>query len=147
MKKIYSTFLLYLLSILVPLFGSVIVVGEKDGWELDEGAAYESMSTLRTPTITDSESVSLVFEVTASRIDWKIKTSSEENYDKLTICIDPESEYEYSIDFSGVYDDWRDLSYEWSEEGVHTIKITYSKDGSVANGDDCCQIRFVRRNK
>ena len=142
MKKVCSTLLLYLLSFSVPLFGSVIVVGEKNGWELDEGTAYESMSALRTPTITDGGSVSLVFEVTASRIDWKIKTSTEEYCDKLTICIDPESEYEYSIDFSGVYDDWRDFSHEWSEEGSHTVKITFSKDGSVANGDDCCWIWF-----
>ena len=141
MKKVYFSFLLYLLSFSVPLFGSVIVVGEKNGWELDEGTAYESMSALRTPTITDGESVSLVFEVTASRIDWKIKTSTEENYDKLTICIDPESENESNIDFSGDYD-WRDFSHEWSEEGSHTVKITFSKDGSVANGDDCCWIWF-----
>ena len=138
MKKFYSTFLM-LFS--VPLFGSVIAVGEKDGWKLEESVAYESMPTLRTPLINDGESVSIDFEVTASRIDLKIKTSSEENCDKLTICVDPDSENECSAEFSGEYD-WREFSYEWGDESTHIIRLTYSKDVSVSGGEDCCWIWF-----
>ena len=141
MKKVCLIVSWILYSFSSYVFGSVVVVGENSGWELDEDTTYESMLTLRTPTITNSEATSITFEVTASRIDWKIKTSSEEGYDKLIICIDPESGNESYTDFSGEYD-WRDFSHEWGEEGNHTVKITYSKDGSVARGEDCCWIWF-----
>ena len=107
-------------------------------WSIDAEMDFEGDSVLRTGSIADGGSTSITLTFTdVSSVEFYIKPSSESDYDKLTVEIDGSvSEH------SGVNDWWEYFCWDWGWEGEHTVILTYSKDGSVSSGEDCCWIWF-----
>jgi hypothetical protein len=66
-------------------------------------------------------------------VSFKWKTSSESGYDWLTFYVDGEQKDR----ISGVMDAWADYSLAIADSGPHTLRWTYSKDGSALSGEDC----------
>ena len=88
----------------------------------------------RSGTITDGqESWAEVMVDGPCVLSFKWKTSSESNYDWLTLKVDGEQKSR----ISGVMGEWADYSLVIADSGSHTLRWTYSKDGSVSNGEDC----------
>ena len=107
-------------------------------WSIDAEMDFEGDFVLRTGSISDGGSTSVTLTFTdVSFVEFYIKTSSEGGYDKLTVENDGEA-YEYS----GLNDSWEYFCWDWGMEGEHTVTLTYSKDGSVSAGEDCCWIWF-----
>lgn len=67
----------------------------------------------------------------------KLKTSSEEDYDILTLTLDGQE----LTSMSGITD-WQYLSAT-IPSGSHTAVLTYSKDGSISSGDDHAYFAIV----
>ena len=119
-----------------PIYASVTMEKVDDvPWKIDSDVTYYGAETLKTGSITDSESTSVVLTFPdVDGVELFIKTSTEGGFDKLTIECNG-STYEYSGE--NVWESvWLDL------EGGNAVTLTYSKDGSVLNGDDCCWIWF-----
>lgn len=66
------------------------------------------------------------------------KTSSESGWDKLKLYVDGT----LVTDFSGTTG-WECYSYPIDGEGEHTVRWTYSKDGSVSVGEDCARVDAI----
>lgn len=60
------------------------------------------------------------------------RTSSEDLYDCLRVRLD-------GSEVAGISGerDWEDVSIPVESEGSHTVEWTYTKDGSVSDGEDC----------
>ena len=67
--------------------------------------------------------------------DWRV--SSESGYDFLTITLDGAQILKESGTKSSSY------SKYLNDDNEHTLVCTYSKDGSVDNGDDCASVNNV----
>ncbi len=65
------------------------------------------------------------------------KVSSEKNYDKLSIALNAAT----LVTVSGVGSGWRTVEVNASVGDV--ITVTYSKDGSMSSGSDCCWVDFT----
>ena len=66
------------------------------------------------------------------KLNWSV--SSESSYDKLSIYVDND---EVVSAASGTNSG--EITFE---EGEHTVKAVYSKDGSSSSGDDCAKLSF-----
>ena len=119
-----------------PIYASVTMEKVDDvPWKIDSDVTYYGAETLKTGSITDGESTSVVLTFPdVDGVELFIKTSTEGGFDKLTIeCNGSTYEYSGENDWESV---WLDL------EGGYSVTLTYSKDWSVLNGDDCCWIWF-----
>ena len=96
-------------------------------WFVDgDGAA-------RSGPIGDNGSTMLATTVQgAGTLAFRWRTSSEWDYDWLRLRVDG-NEY---ASMSG-WREWEDYSLAITGAGSHTIEWTYSKDGSVSDGEDC----------
>ena len=96
-------------------------------WFVDgDGAA-------RSGAIGDDCSTTLATTVQgAGTLAFRWRTSSEWDYDWLRLRVDG-NEY---ASMSG-WREWEDYSLAITGAGSHTIEWTYSKDGSVSDGEDC----------
>ena len=96
-------------------------------WFVDgDGAA-------RSGPIGDDGSTTLATTVQgAGTLAFRWRTSSEWDFDCLRLRVDG-NEY---ASMSG-WREWEDYALEITGTGSHTIEWTYSKDGSVSDGEDC----------
>ena len=91
-------------------------------------------------SIGDMQSTSIARTVSGARtVTFKWRTSSEENFDNLMFYIDGVEMTSVSGETS-----WKTESFNVVGNGMHTIRWTYSKDGSVSNGSDCGWIDDIR---
>ena len=136
MKSFISLILIYCV---LPVIAAPIFMQDNNApWTLDSNITYNDVATLRTGAISNdgTTSVTLTFK-DVSTVEFYVRASSEGGCDKLTIDFDGNT-YEYSGE-----NDWWDCCYwDWGWEGEHTVTLTYSKDGSVSSGEDCCWIWF-----
>lgn len=101
-------------------------------WAVDNSIAYYDGDSIKSPAITHNQSASVetaISGVTQVKFYWKV--SSETSYDYLRFYID--GALQDSI--AGTVD-WTQKTYSVTS-GSHTLKWTYSKDGSVSSGSDC----------
>lgn len=107
-------------------------------WSLSSDEAHSGLHSLKSGTITHSQTSSISIEWTSSKNDsisfWH-KVSSENNYDWLTFYIDGTQMERWS----GSTGSWEYSAYA-VEQGTHTFQFVYSKDGSVSSGSDCAWI-------
>ena len=71
--------------------------------------------------------------------EWKV--SSESNFDKLHVYLDGGSTDKVPA-ISGEVD-WTQTSFGIDDSAEHTVRWTYTKDGSVSSGSDCGWVRNV----
>lgn len=114
------------------------ITNEGINWIVDETSYYYGNSSIKNGDINDSSSSYI--EATISGVEqisfyWKV--SSESNYDYLNFYID-----ESLITRISGSVDWTQVSYDL-DLGTHSIKWSYSKDGSVSSGDDCGWIDYI----
>ncbi|BDX06652.1 reprolysin-like metallopeptidase [Planctobacterium marinum] len=109
-------------------------------WESTDAVAFEGDSSF-TSTNTDNSSISdyvISFSATSSAtLAFHYKVSSESNFDYLRLYINNELIEQWSGEVQ-----WE--RYETSVgQGEYEVKWQYSKDGSVANGDDKAWIDLI----
>ena len=95
----------------------------------------------RSNKISDNESTSMSVSIEASEsfpVTIKLKTSSEEGCDTLTLTLDGQE----LTSMSGITD-WQYLPAT-IPSGSHTVVLTYGKDGSVSKGDDNAYFAIVQ---
>ena len=105
-----------------------------------EDWTQESDGSWKSGCITDYGQTSIIKNVSGAGVlsfSWNV--SSESGYDKLIFYIDGESKDV----ISGTAGGWAEKTYDLDSDGIHTLKWTYSKDGSVSRGDDCGWIKDV----
>ena len=102
----------------------------------------EGNGVWKSGSISDGQSsYAEMFVVGPVAVSFKWKTSSESGCDTLTFEVDGG----YVNGISGEMDDWEDFAYIVGN-GTHSLRWTYSKDGSVSTGDDCGWIKNVATN-
>lgn len=74
----------------------------------------------------------------SGKIRIKYKTSSEQNYDKLTITHNSTPIGTYSGTSQSTFTTLADITFSSGD----TIKFTYSKDGSQSSGSDCAWVEW-----
>lgn len=84
-----------------------------------------------------SSTLILTFGV-SGKIRIKYKTSSEQNYDKLTITHNSTPIGTYSGTSQSTFTTLADITFSSGD----TIKFTYSKDGSQSSGSDCAWVEW-----
>lgn len=84
-----------------------------------------------------SSTLILTFGV-SGKIRIKYKTSSEQNYDKLTITHNSTMIGTYSGTSQSTFTTLADITFSSGD----TIKFTYSKDGSQSSGSDCAWVEW-----
>jgi len=107
--------------------------GDAD-WYRVIGINFYDNDAARSGDIDDNQSTTIETTVTvdstrAAKFFWKV--SSEANYDYLRFYIDGVEKAR----ISGIVD-WTQLSFSIAA-GTHTLKWSYTKDGSVSSGSDC----------
>ncbi len=111
-------------------------------WTLANDDTHSGTHSLRSGTITHSQSSTITIQWTGSRDDsvgfW-YKVSSENNYDWLRFSIDG-TEIDH---WSGTSAGWSYFSYPVAQ-GTHTFQFAYTKDVSVSSGSDCAWIDDLR---
>lgn len=109
-------------------------------WTTDDSDPFEGMYAAKSGNIgdqSDSE-LKLTIEVASDdSIAFRVKVSSEADYDYLQFYIDNDMQEEWAGEV-----DWMRVVYPVSE-GEHTFRWVYEKDYSVSNGDDCGWIDYV----
>ena len=109
-------------------------------WVVDESQGSNSQSSVRSGDITDNESTTLKCRVTGKgKLTFDVKTSCESNYDLFNFYVDDSLQC-----VASGHQDWTQQSFDITEDGVHELRWTYYKDGSVAEGSDCCWIDNIR---
>jgi Zn-dependent metalloprotease len=103
-------------------------------WSKVTDVYYYGGDSAKSGTITHNQSTTIETDVTvgttqAVKFYWKV--SSEANYDYLRFYIDGVEK----TSIAGTVD-WTQVSYNITA-GTHTLKWSYTKDGSVSTGSDC----------
>ena len=132
-------FMCLILSLRLMAMALEIAVDSENSWEMDNDMLYNDAPCLRTPGILDNDSVSMTLTfMDVSSVEFYVKTSTEGGFDKLIVDFGDGNTYECS----GENDYWESVCWNWGWSGEHTVTLTYSKDGSVSSGEDCCWIWF-----
>lgn len=112
--------------------------GDAD-WFGETEDASDGADAARSGTITDYETSWLATSVTGpGELSFSWMTSSEEDYDDLSLVVDGET----VTSISGVTD-WQRYSYRMPG-GRHEVRWVYSKDVNGAYGSDCGWVDQVR---
>lgn len=114
--------------------------GGNQPWIITEDDVYEGSFSAKSGGISDSQSTQLIIEYEASvddSISFFRKVSSESGYDFMRFYIDNNKVGEWAGNVS-----WSRVAYA-VEQGSHTFKWEYMKDGSVSNGDDMAMIDYI----
>jgi PKD repeat protein len=110
-------------------------------WEIIEGSdVYEGTYSAKSMNISGSQYASLNLDVdvsTESPVSFYLKVSSESGYDRLKFYIDATEIEDWSGEVA-----WQMVEFT-VPEGNHTLKWTYSKDGSVDGGSDCAWVDYI----
>ena len=103
-------------------------------WTVDSTVSHSGRYSLRSGAIEYRQTSSLSIELTlpaADSIGFWLRTSTEQNYDKLTFTIDGTKAFEASGETN-----WTHYRYALSA-GMHTLRWRYVKDESTSSGSDC----------
>ena len=106
----------------------------------DANWSVETDGSWKSGDINDSQSTWAQVTVTGPcEVSFMWKTSSESNYDWLTLYVDGDQ----NDRISGEMSDWVLKSVAIGDSGSHVVKWTYSKDTSQSNGGDCGWVKDV----
>jgi len=110
-------------------------------WTIIEGSdVYEGTYSAKSGTISHNQSSTLEIEVSTaseSLVSFYSKISSEGNYDYLKFYIDATEVESWSG--TGAWE-----MHEYTcPAGEHTLKWSYTKDGSASNGSDCAWVDYI----
>ncbi|MCK4678897.1 MAG: T9SS type A sorting domain-containing protein [Bacteroidales bacterium] len=114
--------------------------GGNAAWEICEDNPYEGLYCAVSGDIGDQQTTELFVTLEVlndDSISFFRKVSSEANYDYLQFYIDNNKVGEWAGE-----SDWLRVVFPVST-GEHTFKWVYSKDYSVANGEDCAWIDYI----
>ncbi len=117
------------------------VTGGSSNWSVTTNNPYEGIYCIKSGALGNNQTnfLSLQYEVSGSdSISFWFKVSSESNYDYLRFYIDDVEIGEWSGEVG-----WIRKAYAVTT-GVHSFKWSYSKDESVAGGDDCSWVDLIR---
>jgi hypothetical protein len=119
--------------------------GANASWSVVSNDAQEGSYSLKSNTITDSQTASIEFTAAmgGGNITFYRKTSSEEGYDFFKVFVDG---VEFTTAAQSGESDWTLVSIPVTG-GTHTIRFSYSKDNGVASGSDSAWIDFLRLPK
>ncbi len=95
-------------------------------------------SAVSTNKLNNSSSTLILTFGVSGKIRIKYKTSSEANYDKLTITHNSTTMGPYSGTSQSTFTTLADITFSSGD----TIKFTYSKDGSQSSGSDCAWVEW-----
>ena len=112
---------------------------EHDGdatWIVTSQQRHTGTYSAKAGSITDSQSttLNLTLDCVSGYISFYRKVSSESDFDYLKFYIDGVQKGAWSGE-----DDWSEVSFP-IDEGMRTFEWTYSKDGSVSEGEDTAWI-------
>jgi len=110
-------------------------VGATRSWHVsNDPGAYEGAFTLKSDEIDDGETAGIEMNGTfaAGTISFKVKVSSEPNFDELRFFIDDVLQQKWS---GTAVPGWQSASFPIGA-GVHSLSWVYIKDGSVSVGMD-----------
>ena len=116
------------------------VMGGNADWVIDDVNPYEGSYSARSGNVGDNQrsDLEVTVEVTASSdISFWYKVSSEGNYDYLRFYVDGAE----IASWAGTVP-WTQFTYPVAS-GERTFKWSYTKDGSVSNGDDAGWVDFI----
>jgi hypothetical protein len=108
-------------------------------WYIVNNQSYHGTSSIRSGTIANSQSSTMTYTFNAAndgKVIFASKVSSEV-YDKLEFFIDNVSKGSWRGDV-----DWAEHAYDVSA-GDHTLRWTYSKNGTLSYGSDCAWVDFI----
>ncbi len=114
--------------------------GGNANWYVEEGNAWEGSFCARSGLIYDNQASGMwiVWDVAFSdSISFWYKVSSETNYDFLRFFINDEEIEKWSGNTG-----WKFAHYA-ADAGTQNFKWRYTKDYSVAGGDDCARIDYI----
>jgi hypothetical protein len=103
-------------------------------WEITEDDANTGNYSIKTSsTLDDYQTASLAIqtETGASSVRFKVRTSTEADYDELIFLIDGEEKFRLSGE-----NHWADSGAFPVSAGLHTFEWRYTKDGGTSVGDD-----------
>ena len=106
-------------------------------WIVNNVVVYEGMYSARSGSITDGQSSTMsvtLEDLLAGDISFYYKVSSESRYDNLKFYIDGAEQGKWSGE-----EGWTEVSFPVTA-GTRTFEWTYSKDTSIAGGDDTAWI-------
>lgn len=103
-------------------------------WEITNGDTYSGNYSIKTSsTLEDYQTASLAIqtETGTGSVHFKVRTSTEADYDELVFLIDGEEKLRLSGENS-----WIDSGAFAVTAGLHTFEWRYSKDGGTSAGED-----------
>ena len=110
-----------------------VTAGGNVGWFGQKDVSQDAVDAAQSGDISDGQTSWMQVVVKdASSVSFWWKVSSETNYDKLHFYVDGTE----VVDPISGQRDWIKVEYKLAA-GSHTLKWSYTKDGSVTNGDDC----------
>ena len=115
-------------AVAMPLMADTFTFGGDADWTDEGNGVWKSGS------ISDGQSSYAEMSVVGPvAVSFKWKTSSESGCDRLTFAVDGGDLNE----ISGEMGAWEKVSFKIADDGEHVLMWSFSKDGSVSNGEDC----------
>lgn len=114
--------------------------GGNANWYVEEGNAWEGTFCARSGLITDNQVSGLWLDwdvAFADSISFWYKVSSETNYDFLRFYVNNEEKEKWSGNTG-----WK-FAHFAADAGAQNFKWRYTKDYSVAGGEDCARIDYI----
>jgi len=113
--------------------------GDSD-WIVTSQESHSGAYSAKAGTISDGDQSTLqvTLQCVQGNISFYRKVSSESGFDKLKFYIDAVEKGAWSGD-----QDWSEVSFP-VDEGIRTFEWTYSKDGSVSEGEDTAWIDDIK---
>ncbi|MCG6191087.1 gliding motility-associated C-terminal domain-containing protein [Maribellus maritimus] len=111
-----------------------------NSWNVDTSEVFMGIYSLCSGKIYDNQSSEVQFQKTVKPgiFSFFAKVSAEESYDYLVFYIDGEEKERWSGETEWFYADYL------LEEGTHTFKWSYKKDGSNTEGKDCVWVDYIK---
>jgi hypothetical protein len=102
------------------------------GWTVTSSDAHSGSYSAQATTDDGLQTdLTLGVYTAAGDISFKVKTSTEADYDFISFSINGVEQARWSGENA-----WQDSGVFTVTEGVHLLKWTYHKDGSMAEGED-----------
>ena len=131
--SVTATFATTTLGEALNIPGINVTTSGNANWFPETASSHDGSSAAQSGDISDNQTSSIQFTVTGpGTLSFWWKVSSEFNWDFLKFYIDGVSQ---NSGISGNVD-WTQVSGINIPSGSHTLRWTYSKDGSVSNGSD-----------
>jgi Zn-dependent metalloprotease len=119
--------------------------GSNAGWQIDDSTAADGNISIRAETISHSQNARIEFSdyFSEGQLSFMAKISTENCCDYLAVYVDSIRVFQLAGER-----DWQEYSFAINE-GLHTIRMEYHKDGSVNTGSDTVwidDIMYVRQD-